>query len=195
MSEAEQLENLRREFARLQTAYSTTQARLGLVRRLFSILNTTFEEEEILHQALSAAEEAIGVEAGSVLMLDREDGKLYFAAATGPKAEEIKEFRIDPGIGVAGWCLQQNEAVAVSDVPSAERFYKQISKALGFDTRSIICAPIRLAGEPAGVVELINKRVGDDFHADDLETVTLVGILAGLLIDNARRLNALSQES
>lgn len=189
MTDTEQLENLRNEFVRLQTAYSASETKLNLVRRMFGILNTTFDEEEILRQALEIVGDAVGVEAGSMLLYDPEDGKLFFAAATGPKAEEIKEFRIDPGIGVSGWCFQQNEPVAVSDVASDPRFYRQISKALGFETRSLVCAPIRIGGQAAGVVELVNKQNGDEFHTDDVELVKTAGVLCGLLIDNARRFN------
>jgi Nif-specific regulatory protein len=184
---AGQLDDLRKEFSRLQTAFGSADLRFGVVRQLFAILNTTFDEEEILAKALGIIESAVGVEAGSMLLFDPTDGKLYFSAATGPKAEEVKEFRIDPGLGVSGWCFQQNEPVAVSDVASDPRFYRQISKSLGFETRCLLCAPIRVAGEAVGVLELVNKRDGNEFHTDEAELVSMVGILVGQLIDNARR--------
>ncbi|NCO38175.1 MAG: hypothetical protein COZ06_31075 [Armatimonadetes bacterium CG_4_10_14_3_um_filter_66_18] len=187
---AGQLDDLRKEFSRLQTAFGSADLRFGVVRQLFAILNSTFDEEEILAKALAIIEKAIGVEAGSMLLFDPADGKLYFAAATGPKAEEVKEFRIDPGLGVSGWCFRQNQPVAVSDVASDPRFYRQISKSLGFETRCLLCAPIRVAGEAVGVLELVNKQDGDEFHTDDTELVSTVGILVGQLLDNARRLNA-----
>lgn len=188
MSDAEHLESLRKEFGRLQRAYAAAETRLGLVRDLFSILGATDDEDAILQQALEAVQEAVGVEAGSVLMVDADDGKLHFAAATGPKAEEVKAFSIDPGIGVAGWCFQQNEPVAVSDVASDARFYRQISKAIGFETRSLCCAPIRLSGQAVGVLELINRQKGDEFHTEEMQTISMVGIMAGQLVGNARRL-------
>lgn len=195
MSEAEQLEIMRREFGRLQTAYAAAELRLSLVRQLFGILNTTFDETEILQQVLESLGEAVGVEAGSILLLDPSDDKLFFAAATGPKADEIKEFRLDPGIGVSGWSFSQNEPVAVSDVASDPRFYKQISKSLGFETRSLVCAPIRIGGQAAGVVELVNKQAGDEFHTDDVELVKMAGVLCGSLLENARLHNELSAKS
>lgn len=99
---------------------------------------------------------ALGAEAGSVLLLDPARADLYFLEARGEKADAVKQFRVELGVGIAGWCALRGESLSVFDAPAHPRFQAWISEAIGFDTRSVVCAPIRDAGKTLGVLEVLN---------------------------------------
>ena len=119
-------------------------------------LNATFDPKRLLCYVIESAVRAAGGEAGSLLLVDREIGDLYFEVATGKKAHEVKAFRVPVGSGVAGWVAAHKEPLLVVDVDSDPRFDSTIAQSLSFDTRSLVAVPMLLRDQVLGVIEVIN---------------------------------------
>jgi GAF domain-containing protein len=154
-----------------------------LLGDLFEATQTLYDHDNLEAAArfvLDLAHEAIPSESGAVFISDINRDDLYFAAATGPKADEVMSFRVPMGQGIVGFAAQEGVSVAVSDVDRDPRFYANISKALGYQTRSILCAPAQIEGRVFGALELINKRTDSSFSADE---VNLLNYLAHELAD------------
>lgn len=143
------------------------------------LIAMVFEESQELHFGAGDANEAsefmmdlamkyVEVEAGSVLLSDINRHELVFSATRGPKAAEIKHFRVPIGMGIVGFCAQEGISLAVSDVNRDPRFYARISQSLGFDTRSILCVPIEVEGRNFGAIELINKKKNNSWTSSDM---------------------------
>ncbi|MEK7705612.1 MAG: GAF domain-containing protein [Myxococcota bacterium] len=120
---------------------------------------------------LDLAVKAVPSESGAVFISDINASDLYFAAARGPKATEVMKFRVPMGQGIVGFAAQEGVALAVSDVHRDPRFYAAISKAIGYETRSILCAPAQLEGRVFGAIELINKSSGSTFTGPEVAVV------------------------
>ncbi len=133
--------------------------------------------------------------ASSLLFLDLKKGKLHFKVATGIKKEEIKQFEIKLGQGIAGYVAQQGEPLLIEDVAKDKRWYRSISDKIGFKTRSIVCAPMKVDDKVIGVIEFINKSDGETFQQSDLELLTVFADLAALAIVNARKFEWVEREN
>lgn len=129
--------------------------------------------------ALRLATKYIDVESGSVVLADIDKDDLYFAAAVGPKANDVKKFRLKTGQGIAGFSAREGLTLSVSDAPRDPRFYKQISEALRYDNRSILCAPMVYDGRAYGCIELINRRGRSNFGAADLAALSYIATQLG----------------
>ncbi len=123
---------------------------------------------------LDLAMQKIQCESGSVFVTSLGDGDLTFAVARGPKAAEIMklDLKVPMGIGVVGFCAQENVCLAVSDAEKDPRWYRAVSKAIGYATRSLLCAPISSKGRVLGALELVNKSGRDPFDASDLAVLS-----------------------
>lgn len=126
---------------------------------LLQLLDDNGPDLKITGAVLELAMHAVTAESGSVLLIDAAKGDLFFQESRGPKAEEIRRFRLDMGVGIAGWCAQRGEAMAVFDAPGHPRFYKGIGREIGYETRSIVCAPIRSGRTTLGVLEVLNVKM------------------------------------
>lgn len=77
----------------------------------------------------------------------------------------------------------------VMNIPNAyrdNRFDPSIDKATGYNTRSILCVPMRnRSGEVLGVFEVLNKQQGS-FNADDEEWLEALSTVAAGLIEQAQ---------
>ena len=143
--------------------------RLEVYEKAMALQTVVKNWKEASKAVLELVMAASQTEAGSVLLKDEKKKDLYFAAAAGPKAAEVMGFRVPMGKGLAGYCVETGETLAVSDVQSDPRFFKQISENLGYETRSILATPVRYGDKIFGVLELINEVPEDQFTGYDLE--------------------------
>lgn len=116
----------------------------------------------------------IPAEAGSVLFADINENDLYFATARGPKADEVMDFRIPMGQGLVGFCAKHGMSLGIADAQRDDRHYRRIGESIGFDTNSVVCAPVEADGRCYGAVELMNKRDAAGFTPGELSVVTYV---------------------
>ncbi len=172
--------------AQLQTRIQTI---LGIGR----LINSSLDHQQLLEQILQWIETELDVEAASVLMLDQKSRELRFEAASGDKADEIKDFTIQLGEGIAGIAAATGEALIVNDAGSDPRQAHDIPVAIDFPARSVLAVPMTLHGQVVGVVEAINKRAGALFTEDDASLLAVIAQEAALFMDNARLYTELQQ--
>jgi len=151
----------------------------SLFSEVFDVYNSANSRGEAASFMLDLAMKKIGVEAGSVLYADLSESELSFIAVRGPKSEEIKKYKVPIGKGIVGFCVDLGVSLAVSDVNKDKRWFDQISKSIGFPTKSILCAPIQYEGQTIGAIELINKKGDGTFSVDDISILNYIAHEAG----------------
>jgi Nif-specific regulatory protein len=127
--------------------------------------------------------------------LDEKTKKLYFKVATGAKSDEVRQFEINLGEGIAGYVAKKGEPLLIPDVSKDKRWDKRISEYIGFQTTSIACVPMKLGNKTIGVVEIIDKEDGTPLQPDDLNILKVFGELASLAISNARKIDQVRKEN
>jgi GAF domain-containing protein len=134
---------------------------------------------------LDLAMRSIGCEAGSVFTADLGAPDLTFAVARGPTAEKILALglKVPVGVGVVGFCAQENVCVAVSDAQKDPRFHRAVSDAVGYETRSLLCAPVAHQGKVLGALEVLNKRKGEPFSQKDLAVLSYLAAQAARFLE------------
>jgi GAF domain-containing protein len=147
-------------------------------------LNLVRDRDRGLAFLLDLAMEKVRCDAGSVLIERFQSGELAFAVARGPKADEIVKqgLAVPWGRGIVGFCAQENVSLAVSDAEKDPRFYRGVSEAVGYETRSALCAPIVAGGRVRGAMELLNKSAGA-FEPGDLAVLSYLAHKAGELLE------------
>ena len=180
------LQELQSEFERLQNTFSMSQAKHDAVNRLVPLLRDIQLWKDSIEQIMDMVMEKFQAEAGSILLTDPSRGDLFFQSARGEKAEEIMKFRVPMGQGIAGHCAMHGQVMAVSDVNRDPHYYKEISQALGFETRSILCVPINGGEKPSGVIEVINKLQSNVWIPEEIDMLESIAQIAGILLQMAR---------
>jgi len=122
----------------------------------------------------------IGCEAGSVFTADLGRQDLSFEVVRGPSADKLMELglRIPIGVGVVGFCAQENVCLAVSDVEKDPRFYRAVSEATGYQTRSLLCAPMARQGRVVGCLEVLNKKGAKPYDQKDMAVLSYLAAQA-----------------
>ncbi|MCX8118641.1 MAG: GAF domain-containing protein [Desulfobacterota bacterium] len=160
--------------------------RLRLLSHLGQILNSTLDPREVRKRAMEAATQLMKAEVGSLLLIDEAKHRLYFEVALGEKGEAVKEIALNLGEGIAGWVAEQGEPLIVNTPGQDLRFYKGVDERTDFETRNLICVPVKIKGRTIGVLEAINKRDGGAFDEEDLLLLQSLSDQVAIALDNAR---------
>ncbi|WP_058534246.1 GAF domain-containing protein [Legionella saoudiensis] len=152
-----------------------------LLSQIYRDLAATSNLKEITKKLIDVTVDVIGCERGTIFLNDQKTNELYSFIAQGDLHFEI---RILNNSGLAGWTFTNNEAVFLTDVEEDERHNKQVDKITGFQTRSILCVPLRNANnELIGVTQMLNKIDGD-FSDSDVKFVQTLTEHAAMAIQN-----------
>jgi len=159
-------------------------------RALIQSMSPFFEQPE-LRALLQVSAEMIAevMDAGIVsVMFFTEDGsELVIQAAHGLDPDTVARTRVRAGNSIAGWVAQTAESLLVPDIESDRRFRKMNHPQ--YETKSLLCVPLRIGGETVGVVNVNNKRNGLEFDSDDL------GLLAAVVKRVAAALERVRNDS
>jgi len=90
--------------------------------------------------------------------------------------------------------VEHNTSLIVNDVEKDPRFYADISKKIGFPTKSILAVPMCIKDRCVGVIELINKKNGTPFSIEDCKWLEIFANQAALAIQNARSYQKVQEE-
>ena len=148
-------------------------------------LTSSLDLDSILQTIMEKMAEYFRPDTWSLLMVDEEHDELYFAIAVGEAAEALKNVRLKMGEGIAGWTAKHGEQLVVPDVDADPRFARRIDETTKWETKSVICMPLRSKLRVLGVIQLINVDLAR-FNDGELFFLQSLCDYAAIAIENAR---------
>jgi len=148
-------------------------------------LTSSLDLDSILQTIMEKMAEYFRPDTWSLLMVDEGHDELYFAIAVGDKAEALKNVRLKMGEGIAGWVAKNGEARIVPDVRNDPIFASRVDQTTQWETRSVICVPLRSKLRVLGVIQLVNVDMSQ-FTQTELFFLQSLCDYAAIAIENAR---------
>lgn len=173
-------------------SHDAESSRFDRVRSLLTLATSTREHTEVLDQIVDGVLAGTNAEAGSLVIRAPDTGELQFEVVRGPRAEAIKQVRLEPGEGIVGWVIDHNEPALVPDVASDERFAPRVDHLVDYETRTVVACPVVVPDRVIGALELVNKKDRQPFTRADAELVQGAAAIVALHAEN-NRLNAWAQ--
>ena len=181
------------EMARLRDLSQRKADEMVFLNQVARTLSSTLHLDVVLTKIMEQVEDMLAVDAGSLLLTDQTTGELVFQIALGDKADEVKPFRVPKGQGIAGQVAQSGRPLIIADVGHDQRHFKDLDKKTQFVTRNILCVPLILHDHTIGVLQVLNKKVGD-FTQNDADLLSSIASYAAIAIENARLYETLEEE-
>lgn len=150
------------------------------------IINSTLDLEELLTIIVEKASELAKAEAGSLILIDPQTQELVFNIALGQHGEQLKQIRLKPWEGIAGWVAQEGKTLIVNDAENDPRWSARVDTRTAFRTQSILCVPLIIKERIIGVMEVINKKENNFFNEDDQHIMEALAAQAAVAMENAR---------
>src|SRR5579864_3573190 len=132
---------------------------LAIFHDVAKALTSSLDLDSILQTIMEKMAEYFRPDTWSLLMVDEERDELYFAIAVGDAAQSLKDMRLKVGEGIAGYVARHGEGLVVPDVYNDQRFARRVDEMTKWETRSIICLPLRSKHRVLAVIQLINVNM------------------------------------
>jgi two-component system NarL family sensor kinase len=144
-------------------------------------LRTSADLDRQLGLILRLAAEAVGANRASVMLLNRETGRLEIRCSVGLPPEAILS-TIGLGEGIAGWVAEYNQPFILHGPVTDPRFE-------GVDPTidSSLCLPLAAEGNEDRVLGVLNltRQPGDPFTVEDLRLASSLADLASVAVEKA----------
>jgi len=140
--------------------------------------------DALLQRIISAVTSLLNAERSSLFLYDRKSNDLFSRIAEGV---EIKEIRFPSNAGIAGNVFTSGQVENILDVYEDPRFNREIDRATGYRTRSMLCMPIwNKVGFAIGVAQVLNKRDGGGFSTRDKSRLGAFTAQLSIALENAQ---------
>jgi sigma-B regulation protein RsbU (phosphoserine phosphatase) len=183
-------ENLVRNLENYSDRMKKMLNEMGTLHEITHALEYSDNIDSLLEYIMQKSMKLMNSEAASLMLVVEDTNELEFKIVLGPKATEVKPFRLPIGKGISGWVAQSGEAVLIPDCYADPRFDPSFDKRSGFRTTSMLCVPMIHNQKTVGVMSILNRLDGLPFNENDKMLFTIFASQAALAIENARLLYA-----
>ncbi|MCB1604185.1 MAG: SpoIIE family protein phosphatase [Gammaproteobacteria bacterium] len=156
--------------------------------KLLADLSQAFVESLNMDETLNIAVEKISdymdAEAASVFLYNKDNKKLVCRASFGPV--DIKGIDVDVHESIVGKALSSGQCQLIKDAKQDAMYNCNVDQLTGFETKSVLCTPLIVAGNSIGVLQVLNKQTEVYFDERDQDILRLLASPIALSINNAR---------
>ncbi|MBI2340331.1 MAG: SpoIIE family protein phosphatase [Deltaproteobacteria bacterium] len=149
---------------------------LDLVYEISDAILQTADIRSVYNIILDRVVEFFRVERASLLLFDKNVGRLVVVASRGMTPALVKEVQVPPGEGIAGYVFQHAKPCLIEDIQKNPAGWKQKKqyKSRSFISAPMILSPLRLGAESIGVINVTDRIDGRPFSKKDLRLLTTV---------------------
>jgi HD-GYP domain-containing protein (c-di-GMP phosphodiesterase class II)/HAMP domain-containing protein len=166
--------NLEKVVARLSTLY-----KVGLA------INSNMENDNIFRLIVDTTIETLHADIGYIIIHDKQRDALRVDTLVGHDAYNVGEDIYIPikDTSVSGWVINNAKPLLISDINEAPQFDR--FSALGYERKTLICAPLVVRDEVIGTITVVNKNDGSTYTNEELGLLTTIAAQASIAIKNA----------
>lgn len=172
--------------ARLLQETEQRARQLSTLNEVSRQLTSTLDISVLLRTILQSATDILNCEAGSLLLVDEQTDELVFRETVGPVAADLLHRRLPPGSGFVGKAVRLRQPVIENNPQLSTTWFSSADKQTGFQTLSLMAVPMEFKERVIGVIEVINRRDGLQFSADDEALLVAFAAQAAVAFENAR---------
>jgi len=145
-------------------------------------LIANYDLPRLLELIVNTAIEVTQAESASVMLFDEERKELYIAAAKGLEIEVVKNTKIRPGEGIAGWVAEKGEPLLLCSKCPDRRFLDRLHQE---HVTSAISVPLRVESVVVGTLNVKETYRPEEFNRDDLRSLSVFADQAALALEKA----------
>lgn len=159
-------------------------ARCDISERMMQLVVCEMNFDDLVEAVLTVLVHGLHAQAGSILERDNEKEEFFFRASVGGgDPEQLKAFRVPANKGIVGHVAESKQTILLRDVDDSGMQLRAISMSVGFEAKSCLAAPILIANQLYGVVELFNKQGSVYFDEKDVQLLEAGLALAAKVLE------------
>jgi putative nucleotidyltransferase with HDIG domain len=170
---------------KVQKLENKVQELLSLLEA-FKQLNSNIEIQEVFQNVLIQTIRVIGAEAGTLWVVNKDNGEIKAAAAYGPTASAILNIKMNKGEGIVGKVISSGTPHFIENVSKDPSWAKRVDQTSGFITHSMITVPLIAKQTALGAFQLLNKKSDAFFSQEDVSLALAMANQSALALHNSQ---------
>ena len=154
-----------------------TKATWQIMEQLLEVDNL----DDALSGSLEIIVKTLNSEAGAIWLLDPKTDRLSPMFHIGPA--DISNITVENGLGIEGVVTKTGKSVMIEDAAADARFDGSVFDDNGLITKTMICVPLNNLHDVIGCVQVVNKKDGTLYDAEELQLCERMAALAAITID------------
>ncbi|GAB4263175.1 MAG: sigma-54-dependent Fis family transcriptional regulator [Deferrisomatales bacterium] len=166
---------------------------LRALYRVSQAVGASLDLGDVVPHILSILSEELGMQRGTLALLDPETGELAIEAAHGLTSQEIRRGRYRVGEGVMGRVLQTGAPMVIPNIGAEPLFLNRTGARRDVDPSGVafLCVPVKVGNRTVGVLSADRLSTGGQDLQEDLRLLTIV---AGVVAQAVRIRQMVGQE-
>ncbi len=166
--------NLEKAVAKLSTLY-----KVGLA------INSTMEMSTLFNLIVQTTMDTLQAEIGYIILYEPGLRSLRVTTLLGHEfsSPEGALLPMKPS-SVSTWVVENRKPLLISDINGTPQFDRY--SALGYERKTLICAPLLVKDEIIGTITVVNKLDNSVYSCEELELLNTIAAQAGIAIKNAK---------
>ncbi len=158
---------------------------LELLNRANQALISTLDPEETVQTVIKVILRALDASGCSIWLHDSRTDELVCRHIVDPEGEVVHNWRLPPGVGIAGAVFDSGRSLIVPDTRLDPRHYRGVDQRTGHESRTILSVPLKVQDRTIGVVQVVDSRP-NRFLPTDMQVLEALATTASVAIHNAR---------
>jgi putative nucleotidyltransferase with HDIG domain len=161
-------------------------AKLSTLHKVGLAINSTMDISRLFNLIVKITTDTLHAQIGYISLTDKEESILKVTTLLGHDvtlSPEGTEFPMKPS-NVSTWVIKNRKPILIADINETPEFDK--ISTIGYERKTLICAPLMTKDEIIGTITVVNKRDNSVYTNEELELLNTIAAQASIAIKNAK---------
>jgi len=155
-------------------------------------IGSLMDLDRLLSRIIKLATDTLGADGGSIMLFEKETGKLIVKAASGRREDTVMGKKLDIGERVAGYAAEKSEIVKIDGNLKDDPRFSNLEQFDGI--HSGITIPLVRKDKLFGIINVHRTEKKEAFTKKDVDLLSIFAAQSAIAIDNAYLFSTLQQE-
>jgi len=158
--------------------------RLSTIYKIGLAINSTMDFDRRFNLIVRTTTTTLKANFGYIILYDAENSCLNVTNLIGSgKLLAPKTALAMKDSSVSTWVIRNRQPILIADINDAPQFDRFSD--LGYERKSLICAPLMVKDEIIGTISVVNKMDDSQFNMEEMEMLSTIAAQAAISIKNA----------
>jgi diguanylate cyclase (GGDEF)-like protein len=180
------------QYEKPQSSSGRQDETLRIFHETARALTSSLDLDTVLRAIMQQMEDFFEPEHWSLLIVDDETSKLYYALSAGVDESVTRDIRLSLGEGIAGHVALSGQSLVIPDISADPEWSVYAREHPELKLRSLACLPIRHGNRPLGVLQVNNSGL-DLLPESSIAFLRVLCNYAAIALQNARHVKLIQR--
>lgn len=157
---------------------------LSTIYKIGLAINSTMDIDRLFNLIVRTTTTTLKASIGYIILFDAKNRCLNVTNLIGHGKVLAPKTAIPmKSSSVSTWVINNRQPILIADIEEAPQFDRFSD--LGYERKSLVCAPLMVKDEIIGTISVVNKLDGSRFNRDEMEMLSTIAAQAAISIKNA----------